>query len=102
MSGLRITEGHSQSAAPEINGCGQLQFSVSSGSIAYYVSLFAPTAKPEIRAETSKYSLPQTYSVDYFFGGHSFLDSAKYPGFPIFCTCPCLKKGKGPNCITTI
>jgi hypothetical protein len=81
---LWVTKGHPQFASPEVDGCCELQFSVSSGCAAYFVSLSAPGFKQDIQTETSEYSLPQTYSVDYFYGDHPFLDISEYPGFPIF------------------
>ena len=84
MSGLWVTEGYSQSASPEVNGGCQLQFFVSSGSPADFISLPAPGFKQVIRAETPKHSLPQTHPLDYFYSGHSFLDFEEHPGFPIF------------------
>jgi hypothetical protein len=91
---MRVTEGHSQFASPEVDGCCQLQFSVSSGNPADFISLSAPNFKQDIQAETSKYSLPQTHSLDYFYGDHSFLDFEEYPGFSVLSARPCIKKEK--------
>ena len=99
---MRLTEGYSQFASSEVNGCCQLQFSVSSGSPVDFILLSAPCFKQAIQAETSEYSLPQTHSMDYFYGDYSFLDFEEYPGFPIFSAGPLNKKRKGLNCKTTI
>jgi hypothetical protein len=98
---MRFSAGSSQFATPEVDGCCKLQFSVSSGSPADFIPLSAPNFKQDIQAETSKYSLLQTHSLDYFYGGHSFLDFEEYSILPVLSTRPCIKI-KGLNCIAAI